>query len=113
MGAVESWEITGVDELRQMQALSSRLWSPTSWWHPGGLAWSSAAAVRLRVGWTGRVWGTPEWPVAWGWLSGWTELLAQIDPSHAALASEVLAWSESAAAEHNTAGVLTCEVPDG
>lgn len=95
MAGVDSWDITGPEHLRQMQALASRLWSPTSWWHPGGLAWSSAAAVRLRVGWDGRVWGSPDRPVAWAWASGAGELVAQVDPEHRELAGEVIAWFET------------------
>jgi ribosomal protein S18 acetylase RimI-like enzyme len=71
----------GVADLRDMQAAAQRIWSPTSRWHIGDLAWG------------------------WVELPGNLDLLA--DPAHLDLASEVLRWfHQVATTEHYTVTVL-------
>ena len=73
-------DVGGAD-FRGLQALASRLWGPTAWWHPGGMAWQ-LAAERDGTAREIRVWDDSE-PRAWGWMYQPDVLMLLVDP-HAA-----------------------------
>lgn len=79
------------------QAISRRLWSPTSSWHPGGLAWSHATSIGLV---------TEVWDDAWAEIAGDGLLRAHVAPGFDA--ARVVDWYEA-----NADGPLGAEVPDG
>jgi ribosomal protein S18 acetylase RimI-like enzyme len=87
---------TGSHDLRAMQSLVQRLWSPGSHWHVGDLAWGrrqhadregdQPTALWRDRGGTVRAWGWVELPARPGHL----ELL--VDPAMPELAGQVLDW---------------------
>lgn len=86
------------DDLRAMQDMCSRLWSPTSRFHPGQLAWNwharpgdgTAAMLDDSIS----LWRDGTRVVGFGWAEApdWLEL--QIDPSYPEVANEVVEWFE-------------------
>ncbi|TDC49488.1 GNAT family N-acetyltransferase [Jiangella ureilytica] len=84
----------GPEQPAAMQSLAARLWSWSSRWHPGELAWfwcehGGPNPSRRTAHWThdGRV-------VAWAWTrSGGLDL--QLDPAHPDLLPELLDWAGS------------------
>lgn len=97
----------GRTDLRSLQALASRLWGPTAWWHPGGMAWQSATeqdgAIREI-----QVWGDAE-PCAWGWMYQPNVLMLLVDPGAPELAVEVVDWFD----DTNVGDAPRVEVADG
>jgi GNAT superfamily N-acetyltransferase len=91
-------EFAGPDDLRAMQQMCSRLWSPSSRFHPGQLAWNrystSAAADRLGADEAISLWRDGSEVVGFGWADSpdWLEL--QVDPAHPEIADEVVEWFE-------------------
>ncbi|MDN5796026.1 MAG: GCN5 family acetyltransferase [Intrasporangium sp.] len=92
-------DFTGPGDLRTMQDMCSRLWSPASRFHPGQLAWNRyyapVDALRPRAGeaisfWRDRVGQV----VGFGWAEGQDWLELQVDPAHPEVAEEVLDWFE-------------------
>lgn len=81
----------GPQDVRAMQALAQRLWSPASRWHVGDLAWGRFEQLGRDHDWPTAVWESAGQVVAWGWahLPGDLDLL--VDPTRADLADEVLA----------------------
>lgn len=122
---MESWTFSGKHDLRRMQDLTTRLWSPTSWWHAGSLAWEILGFMHQHPDWPIRLWGT------FGRISAWAfveppdrtfivaadrhetfmehHLATQVDSSIPGLAEEVVAWFESIA----EGGALTARAVDG
>lgn len=82
-----------------MQDMCSRLWSPSSRFHPGQLAWSRYYApvdpLRPRQGEAISLWrdGSAS-VVGFGWAESddWLEL--EVDPAHPAVAEEIIDWFE-------------------
>ncbi|WP_347353620.1 GNAT family N-acetyltransferase [Intrasporangium sp.] len=92
-------DFTGPDDLRAMQDMCSRLWSPAARFHPGQLAWNRYSApidpARPRAGEAIAVWRDAAGrAVGFGWAEApdWLEL--QVDPAHPAVAEDVLDWFE-------------------
>jgi ribosomal protein S18 acetylase RimI-like enzyme len=85
-----------------MQAIASRLWGPTSSWHPGGMAWQLATEQSPGVM---RVWDG----AAWGWMYQPDVLLLQVDAAAPELAAEVVAWFDAA----NTGTAPRVETAEG
>jgi predicted N-acetyltransferase YhbS len=77
--------------LADMQGLASRLWTRESRQHPGQLSWSLFYAEDLRPGpaETARVDGEV---VGWAWAESddWLELC--VDPAHAEVGADLVAW---------------------
>jgi GNAT superfamily N-acetyltransferase len=105
---VDTWELSGDDDLRLIQHCASRLWSPSSWWHTGGLAWQGGSITDrgpARV----LLFGSRGGLAAWAWLERPGHLSAQIDPAHPELAPGIVAWF----AENGTGARLTVQVAAG
>ncbi|HEY3505487.1 MAG TPA: GNAT family N-acetyltransferase [Actinocatenispora sp.] len=96
------------DDLRDMQHLAERLWSPGARWHVGDVAWGRAA-YRGRPRPTAR-WERHGRTVAWAWLES-GELCWLADPAADAV-DAVLDWAPGArettvmSADASTADVL-------
>jgi GNAT superfamily N-acetyltransferase len=91
-------DFAGPEDLRAMQQMCSRLWSPSSRFHPGQLAWnrysSSGGADPLEVDEAISLWREGSQVVGFGWADSpdWLEL--QVDPAHPEVADEVVEWFE-------------------
>lgn len=94
------------EHLRQMQALSSRIWSPASRWHVGDLVWGRFGVPRDDAQQPTALWFDGDRPSAWAWLQLPDELNITVDPvAGTALVDDVLEW----ALGHSGPG-LTCTV---
>ena len=100
-----------------MQGLASRLWSPTSRFHPGQLAWSRyfrpvdphALADDEAIA----VWTEAGETLGFGWAEApdWLEL--QVDPARPDVAEEVIEWFEEVSdAETQSALVMEGDVAE-
>ncbi|XVQ82685.1 hypothetical protein ACQP2K_28000 [Microbispora siamensis] len=79
----------GAEDLRAMQDLAGRLWSPGATWHVGDLAWERFQHAGREHEWPTMLWDAGGGTGAWGWAdSGHLGLVA--DPGHPSLAGEVL-----------------------
>ncbi len=98
-GQVIARDYAGAADLRAMQALTSRCWSLDERHHVGGLAWQRFEHVGREARWPTRLWEADGKVVAWGWIYERDPdlLYLQVDPAHAALVTQVLAWFESTA----------------
>lgn len=103
-------DFAGPHDLRAMQALSSRCWSPVSRFHPGQLAWSrhcrEVEPHRVGRGEAISLWSAGSAAsdashasdasnvVGFGWADAddWLEL--QVDPEHPDVADEIIDWFE-------------------
>lgn len=94
---------TTVADLRAMQELTQRLWSPESRWHIGDLAWQRHAVPDTG---STALWEDGGKVSAWGWSELPAHLSLVVDPGRPGLAAEVLAWFEST----TSAGELSCTV---
>ncbi|RIQ23197.1 GNAT family N-acetyltransferase, partial [Jiangella rhizosphaerae] len=81
----------GRDQPAAMQALAARLWSWSSRWHPGELAWFWCEHGGPDPAWRLAHWRHGDRVVAWAWARG-GRLDLQLDPAHLALTAEVVAW---------------------
>ena len=122
---MESWAFDSNADLRRMQGLTTRLWSPTSWWQAGSLAWEVIGIRHQHRDWPVRLWGDPDRISAWAFVSlpnremirsadetvtlSEYSLVAQVDPDVPGLAHEVVAWFEQVGSD----GELTAAVADG
>ncbi|MEV0597341.1 GNAT family N-acetyltransferase [Nonomuraea cavernae] len=101
---------TGGGDLRAMQELSSRIWSPASRWHAGELAWGRFQHTGREAEWPTRLWRAGDTTVAWGWIKLPGHLDLAVDPARAHLADEVLAWfAETAPGVRRSVSVLDSE----
>lgn len=91
-------DFSGPGDLRAMQDLCSRTWTPTSRFHPGQLAWSRYSrpvdAFALDPTEALSVWADDGHAVGFGWAEApdWLEL--QVDPEHPDVATLVIEWFE-------------------
>ena len=91
-------DYSGRSDLRDLQAMCSRLWSPTARFHPGQLAWNRyhtpVDADRTGTDEAISIWRAGGAVIGFGWAEApdWLEL--QVDPAHPEVADEVLAWFE-------------------
>lgn len=85
-------QYTGPADLRAMQSLAERIWSPASHCHIGDLAWQRFEHVGREPAWRTRLWAADGQVVAWGWAeAGHLSLL--VDPAWPELAGSVLDWA--------------------
>ena len=88
---------SGPDDLRRMQSLVQRNWSPECRWHVGDLAWGRRAVPRSEDQVHIALWLDGEDAVAWGWLELPGHLELCVDRAQPELAHSVLAWSDDVA----------------
>ncbi|MDV3221651.1 GNAT family N-acetyltransferase [Intrasporangium sp.] len=92
-------EFSGRGDLRDMQAMCSRVWTPQARFHPGQLAWNRYSHPvdpdRVEPGDAIALWRAGGEVVGFGWAEGpdWLEL--QVDPSHPEVVGEVIDWFEN------------------
>ena len=86
-----------------MQDLASRLWSMTSFHHPGGLAWQLRGSYTTTL--QPHLWGTDERISAWAFI-GDGHASVQVDPADPELARDVVRWTADA-------GATQIDAPDG
>lgn len=81
-----------------MQSMCSRLWSPTSRFHPGQLAWSRHHQPVPARGTTAdeaiSLWREGGDVVGFGWAEAPDWLEAQVDPAYPEVAEELVDWFE-------------------
>ena len=95
--------------LLEMQNLASRIWSRDSRHHPGQLCWSVYYGEDLDLGPVPLARSAGE-VVAWAWVESdsWLELC--VDPAHAEVAGDLVAWAvDRAPAGDLSTMVLECE----
>lgn len=85
------------------EELAGRLWSWSSRWHPGELAWLWRATGPGAAGWRTATWRAGGRTVAWARSTAPGRLDLQADTGHDGLASAVLDWFEDGAAGHDLA----------
>jgi GNAT superfamily N-acetyltransferase len=106
-------DFSGPHDLRAMQDLCSRVWTPRARFHPGQLAWSRyylpVDPHRPADDEAIATWCSGADVVAFGWAEtrDWLEL--QVDPAHSDVAGEVLGWFE----DWSGAGALSVVTMDG
>jgi hypothetical protein len=99
-------------DLRTIQDLVSRTWTPGSRWHIGGLAWSRLERVGREPEWPTRIWEDGDTPVAWGWIRLPEHLDLCVDPAFPDLTDEVLDWFESEAIDDDLTVTITQAEPN-
>lgn len=82
--------VSGDEVVGRMQEAAQRLWSPTSFWHVGGLAWQ-AASIRDASS-SVLVLRDESGPRGWGWVEDGCYLSALVAPDDADGADQVVAW---------------------
>ena len=100
-GMVRRTDSAGLPDLIGMQALVQRIWSPTSRWHIGDVAWTATSLDGAADAWRTAVWTDGGETVAWGWAEtadGGAHLDLVVDPNRPELAPEVLDWFDTVAA---------------
>ncbi|MCA2220367.1 GNAT family N-acetyltransferase [Nonomuraea aurantiaca] len=105
-------DYAGEADLRAMQELTSRLWSPAARWHVGDLAWGRFQHTGREPEWPTRLWRAGERVVAWGWIELPDQLNLAVDPAYDGhgLADEVLDWfAATAPGVRRTVTVLDSE----
>ena len=102
-------DYTGPPDLRSMQDLAQRIWSPARRFHIGDLAWARHSIPGSEATFRTRLWEDDGQVIAWGWaeLSGHLDLL--VDPRQDAVVVPVIDWFEDVAA----GPVATCTVMEG
>ncbi|MFD9893968.1 GNAT family N-acetyltransferase [Amycolatopsis sp. NPDC059027] len=98
----------GADDLRAMQELTQRIWTPESSVHIGDLSWQRYQSTGREAEWPTAIWAENDTTLAWGWVTLPGELMLQVDPARPELAAEVLAWF----AEVATSPTLTVTIVD-
>ncbi|GGP16705.1 GNAT family N-acetyltransferase [Nonomuraea glycinis] len=91
---VNTRRYAGPRDLRAMQELTSRIWSPESRWHVGDLAWGRFQHVGREPEWPTMLWHTGGRTLAWGWIELPGHLELAVDPARPELVDEVLGWFE-------------------
>lgn len=107
----------GPDDLRAMQDLASRLWSPSSRFHPGQLAWNRYSRPvdpeELGGDEAVAVWAEAGETLGFGWAEApdWLEL--QVDPTRPDVAADLIDWFEEVSdAETQSALVMESDVAE-
>lgn len=90
-GGYQRVDDAGPEQLAAMRDLAGRLWSWSSRWHPGELAWFWYEHGGPDPAWRTAYWRHRGEVVAWAWDRG-GRLDLQFDPSHLALTAQVVAW---------------------
>jgi predicted N-acetyltransferase YhbS len=91
---VRRTERAGMPDLIGMQALVQRIWTPSSRWHIGDVAWNATSLDGADGAWRSAVWTDRGETVAWGWAEtdGGAHLDLVVDPTRPDVAGEVLNW---------------------
>lgn len=110
-------DFAGPGDLRAMQQMCSRLWTPSSRFHPGQLAWSRhyrpVEPDQVTDGEAISLWRDGSSVIGFGWAEApdWLEL--QVDPAHPDVAEEVVEWFEEwSDAESQSALVMEGDVAE-
>ncbi|GAA1021138.1 hypothetical protein Aple_057760 [Acrocarpospora pleiomorpha] len=85
-------ELTKPADLRAMQGLTQRLWSPRSAHHVGDLAWGRLMYPPELTRWPIGLWEDGGRVVAWGWANLPWDFRLLVDPGYPELTGEVLRW---------------------
>lgn len=96
MGVAMRGYVGGAD-LRAMQELTQRTWTPASAQHIGDLAWGRFMCTADRADWPIALWEDGTRVVAWGWADFPDDLRLQVDPAYPELVDEVLTWFDAVA----------------
>lgn len=96
------------DDLRLMQGLARRIWSPSSQYHVGDLAWGRRQHLGREREWPTALWEDGGEVVAWGWTQLPDSLMLLVDPARPELVDEVLRWFHGVAGE-GTLSVVVLE----
>lgn len=110
-------DFIGAGDLRAMQQMCSRLWTPSSRFHPGQLAWNRYSRPVDGQG-PGpdeaiSLWREGSAVVGFGWAEAQDWLELQVDPSHAEVAEEIVEWFEDwSDAETQSALVMEGDVSE-
>jgi GNAT superfamily N-acetyltransferase len=99
-----------------MQSMCSRLWAPTSRFHPGQLSWNRyhepVPGNRLRTGEAIAIWRDESGQVAgFGWAEAQDWLELQTDPERPEVAEQVVDWFEEWSDAPRQSAVLMREDP--
>jgi ribosomal protein S18 acetylase RimI-like enzyme len=94
-------------DLRTLQDLVSRTWTPGARWHIGEIAWNRLQHVGRESGWRTRIWEDDGTTVAWGWVWLPEHLDVCVDPAFLDLTDEVLDWFESEATDDERTVTIT------
>ncbi|MEU9885882.1 GNAT family N-acetyltransferase [Sphaerisporangium sp. NPDC051011] len=109
-GRVSARWYAGPPDLRAMQELTSRVWTPGSRWHVGDLAWGRFQHTGREPEWPTMLWHAAGRTLAWGWIETPGHLDLAVDPEVPELADEVLAWfADTAPAADRTVVVSSAE----
>ncbi|MDN5791042.1 MAG: GNAT family N-acetyltransferase [Micrococcales bacterium] len=91
-------DFSGPDDLRAMQAMCSRLWSPAARFHPGQLAWNRyhqpVDPALPGPGEAISLWRRGDEVVAFGWAEAPDWLEYQLDPAYPEVGQDLLEWFE-------------------
>ncbi len=98
-------------DLRTIQELVSRTWTPGARWHIGEIAWNRLEHVGREPEWPTRIWEAGDTPVAWGWLRLPGHLDLCVDPAFPHLIDDVLDWFESEAVDDELTVTITQAEP--
>jgi GNAT superfamily N-acetyltransferase len=80
----------GPRDLRAMQELAARVWTPRARWHVGDLAWGRTQHLGRESEWPTMLWRAERRTLAWGWIELPGHLSLVVDPDRAELAHDVL-----------------------
>lgn len=98
-------------DLRTIQEVVSRTWTPDARWHIGEIAWNRLQHVGREPEWSTRIWEEGDTAVAWGWLWLPGHLDLCIDPAFPDLIDDVLDWFESEAIHDELTVTITQAEP--
>lgn len=84
----------GPRDLRAMQELAGRIWTPRARWHAGDLTWGRLQHIGRESDWPTMLWRAERRTFAWGWIELPGHLNLAVDPDRAELAHDVLRWFE-------------------
>jgi ribosomal protein S18 acetylase RimI-like enzyme len=89
----------GPADLRSIQDLTQRIWTPASPQHVGDLAWGRLRYTPEVTDWPIALWEEAGRVVAWGSARLPDDLQLDVDPAHPELMDEVLAWFDGQAGD--------------
>lgn len=87
----------GGADLRAMQELTQRTWTPASAQHVGDLAWGRFLCTAEIADWPIALWEDDGRVVAWAWANLPDDARLQVDPAYPELVGEVLRWFDRVA----------------